>query len=44
MCLTALRTRIIFGNRVLEPGEVLGLMMTKDGDLYARVSASRSSR
>jgi hypothetical protein len=31
------RGRIMFGGRVLEPGEVLELMMTKDGDLYARV-------
>jgi hypothetical protein len=29
--------RVMFGGRVFEPGEVLELMMTKDGDLYAKV-------
>jgi hypothetical protein len=27
----------MFGGRVFEPGEVLKLMMTRDGELYARV-------
>jgi hypothetical protein len=29
--------RVMFGGRVFEPGEVLKLMMTRDGELYARV-------
>jgi hypothetical protein len=29
--------RVMFNNKIFEPGEVLELMMTKDGDLYARV-------
>jgi hypothetical protein len=29
--------RVMFSSRVFEPGEVLELMMTRDGELYARV-------
>jgi hypothetical protein len=29
--------RVMFNNKIFEPGEVLELLMTKDGDLYAKV-------